>query len=360
MIKRLLIVAGGTGGHVFPALVIARCLRDQGVEVVWLGTKKGLEAQIISSEKIPFHSIAITGLRGKSFFQWLLAPWRLLVAFFQSMWIVWRCQPDVVLAMGGFVSGPGGLAAWILNKRLVIHEQNAIAGLTNRILARFASTILTTFPNTSGITCSQKKAQRMIYTGLPIRQEIALLPAPAQRFAQHDDAMHLLVIGGSQGALSFNQVIPQALSKLILNKPLNVWHQAGQRYQKEAEQAYHHYGLVDVHLEPFIHDMSSAYAWADLVICRAGASTVTELTAVGLGSIIIPYPYAVDDHQDYNAHFLVEAEAALCLSQSELNAERLAYLLSELMKDKDRLLKMAEAARSLRKINVAQSIIEVL
>jgi len=350
MVKRVLIVAGGTGGHVFPALTIGRALKKQGIEVDWLGSHHGIETTIVPQAGFPLHQITISALRGCGIFSWLFAPWRLLFALVQALKIILKVKPDVVLGMGGFVSGPGCLAAWLLRKKLVIHEQNAVIGLTNRLLARLAAHVLTGFP---------LQDDKSVYVGNPVREEIASLAIPEERYAKHLGAIRLLILGGSQGSLSFNQIIPETLATLPDEIKPEIWHQAGKKYHDVAETNYKKL-QINARVEPFIANMPEAYEWADLVICRAGASTIAELSAAGVPAIFIPYPYAVDDHQFYNAQFLVDAKAALLMRQDSLEPKKLAALLIPLLKDREVLLKMAQAARKLRKTDTVEQVMAAI
>jgi UDP-N-acetylglucosamine--N-acetylmuramyl-(pentapeptide) pyrophosphoryl-undecaprenol N-acetylglucosamine transferase len=347
MNMRMLIMAGGTGGHVFPALAVAHRLREQGVEVTWLGTRRGLEARVVPDNEFAIEYINVAGLRGKGVLGWLLAPFRLLYALSQAISVLRRIKPGAVLGMGGFVTGPGGLASWLMGIPMLVHEQNAIAGLTNKLLSRLARHLMQAFPNTFP---ARRKAE---VTGNPVRADIAALPAPAERFANRSGAIHVLVIGGSLGALALNRLLPAAVAQLDSVARPHIWHQCGRRHLDVTRQAYTEAG-VEARLEPFIDDMAAAYAWADLVICRAGALTVAELAAAGVGSILVPYPYAVDDHQTANAAYLEQAGAALIVQQRDLDADLLASMLKDMSEKRDRLLPMAEAARARAKINATE------
>jgi UDP-N-acetylglucosamine--N-acetylmuramyl-(pentapeptide) pyrophosphoryl-undecaprenol N-acetylglucosamine transferase len=344
---RVMIMAGGTGGHVFPALAVAAELRARGAEVFWLGTRQGLEAKLVPAAGIAMEWVAVSGLRGKGAVAWLLAPWHLLWAAWQVLAVMVRQRPVVVLGMGGFVTGPGGVVTWLLRKPLVIHEQNAIAGLTNRLLAPLAQRVLEAFP----ATFHDKHA---VITGNPVRAAIAELPAPEQRFAGRSGEVRLLVLGGSLGARALNEVVPQAMAQLP-SRP-EIWHQAGSRHSDEARDFYSR-AAVSARVEPFIDDMAAAYAWADLVLCRAGALTVAELAAAGVAAILVPYPHAVDDHQTRNAAYLVDAGAALVVQQRDLTPQKLQELLAPLF-DRARLLKMARAARRLAQPHAAERVAE--
>jgi UDP-N-acetylglucosamine--N-acetylmuramyl-(pentapeptide) pyrophosphoryl-undecaprenol N-acetylglucosamine transferase len=334
----VLIMAGGTGGHVFPALAVARLLRERRCEVVWVGTRRGLEARVVPANGFPIEWLSVSGLRGKGIMTWLLAPVRLSIAALQALGIVRRRRPAVVLGVGGFVAGPGGLAAWLTRRPLLIHEQNAIAGLTNRWLARLAREVLEAFPG------SFPRGVRARCIGNPVRREIAALPAPAARFADRSGPIRLLVVGGSLGASRLNTQVPRALALLPPAARPSVRHQAGERGLGEAKRAYSEAGVV-ARIEPFIEDMAAAYAWADLIVCRAGAITVSELAAAGVGAILVPYPAAVDDHQTHNARFLTEVDAAVLIADRDLEPQRLCDELTRLTADRGRLLEMATRAR---------------
>jgi UDP-N-acetylglucosamine--N-acetylmuramyl-(pentapeptide) pyrophosphoryl-undecaprenol N-acetylglucosamine transferase len=333
-------MAGGTGGHVYPALAVARALQEQSREVVWLGTHRGLESRVVPEAGIPIEWISVAGLRRKGLLTLLAAPIRLTLALLQSVSVMLRHRPAAVLGMGGFVSGPGGLAAWLTRRPLVIHEQNAVAGLTNRLLARLARVVLQAFP---GSFSPQVAA---VTVGNPVRGEIAALAHPETRFADRDGPLRLLVLGGSQGALALNRVVPAALARLPQQVRPTVLHQTGERTLDAAREAYAECGIT-AELKPFIEDMADAYGWADLVVCRAGALTVAELSAAGLPAIFVPYPAAVDDHQTSNAQSLVEAGAATLLREDALSDETLASLLKSWLTGRAALLERARRARAL-------------
>jgi UDP-N-acetylglucosamine--N-acetylmuramyl-(pentapeptide) pyrophosphoryl-undecaprenol N-acetylglucosamine transferase len=335
----VLIMAGGTGGHVFPALAVARLLRERRCNVVWVGTQRGLEARVVPADGFPIEWLSVSGLRGKGLMPWLLAPWRLTAAALQALGILRRRKPAVVLGVGGFVTGPGGFAAWLTRRPLLIHEQNAIAGLTNRWLARVAREVLEAFPG------SFPAGVRARCIGNPVRRDIAALPTPDVRFAGRTGPIRVLVIGGSLGASRLNTQVPRALALMPTAARPDVRHQAGERGLGEAKRAYAQAGVA-ARIDAFIEDMAGAYAWADLVVCRAGAITVSELAAAGLGAILVPYPAAVDDHQTYNARFLTEAGAAVLIADVDLEAQRLCTELTQLIADRGRLLEMARRARS--------------
>jgi UDP-N-acetylglucosamine--N-acetylmuramyl-(pentapeptide) pyrophosphoryl-undecaprenol N-acetylglucosamine transferase len=369
MVMRVLIMAGGTGGHVFPALAVAERLRDQGVEVVWMGTRQGLEADIVPRAGFSMEWVSVAGLRGKGLMSWLLAPLRLGRALLQVLVILLRCRPMAVLGMGGFVSGPGGLMAWLLKRPLLIHEQNAVAGLTNRLLARLADRVMQAFPR------ALPERFHPQFTGNPVRKEIAALAMPEQRFAGRQDGLRLLVLGGSLGAQALNEVVPQMLASLSVTRSIQVWHQAGQRNLEAAQTAYSESvgdseRRHDIKLVPFIEDMAAAYGWADLVLCRAGALTVAELAAAGVAAILVPYPHAVDDHQTHNAAWLADAGAAILVPQSQLTPAWLVDQLNQLwpeahndagqgagiVSERQLLLKMAQQARALARMDAAEQV----
>jgi len=283
---------------------------------------------------------AVGGLRGKGLATLLAAPFRLAMALFKACRVMWRHRPFVVVGLGGFVTGPGGVAAWLTRRPLVIHEQNAIAGFTNRVLAHLAREVLEAFPGSFGA------GVRARTIGNPVRREIADTPAPGERFASRAGPIRILVVGGSQGAVRLNTIVPLALAAVAQRLALAVRHQAGSRWQEAAERSYAAAG-VRAEVTPFIDDMAAAYAWADLVICRAGALTISELAAAGVGAILVPFPAAVDDHQTANARHLVNAGAAVLIAERELTADRLADETLKLAASRDRLLVMAERARSL-------------
>lgn len=339
--RPVLIMAGGTGGHVFPALAVADELRSRGIPVVWLGTKAGIESRLVPQAGYPIEWMSITGLRGKNTLTLLFAPVRITMACWQALAVLLRRKPCAVLGMGGFASGPGGLMAWLIGKPLLVHEQNAIAGLTNKILARFASVVLQAFPGVF------KNADT---TGNPVRQSICEIENPEHRFSQRDTAQHgklrILVIGGSLGAVKLNEIIPLALAEINQHERPEIIHQTGLKNIESAKTSYSDAG-VEAKVEAFIDDMPAVYEWADLVICRAGAMTVFELAAAGIASILVPYPYAVDDHQTHNAHYLEKTGAAIIRQQDELSTDWLVEVINDFSANRDKLLNMAVAARKL-------------
>jgi UDP-N-acetylglucosamine--N-acetylmuramyl-(pentapeptide) pyrophosphoryl-undecaprenol N-acetylglucosamine transferase len=338
--RPVLITAGGTGGHVYPALAVARGLIELGVPVLWLGTRRGLEARVVPAAGIRIAWVSVSGLRGKGVLRWITAPFRLSLALMQALAVVLRHRPRAVLGMGGFVAGPGGLAAWLLRRPLVIHEQNAVPGLTNRLLSRLASRVLEGFPGTF------PAARRAICTGNPVRAEISRLSEPMSRLQGRSGPLRLLVLGGSQGAQALNAILPETLNCMDPVERPEVWHQAGPRNIDSARRAYRRAEL-EARVEAYIEDMAEAYAWADVVLCRSGALTVAELAAAGVASLLVPFPHAVDDHQSANARFLAEAGAAVLLPQDGLTPTRLATQLAKLRQEPSRVLEMAVAARAL-------------
>lgn len=333
----VMLMAGGTGGHVFPALAVADELRSRGIGVAWLGTRRGLEADVVPKAGIDISFINVAGLRGKGALGWLLAPFKLLYALNQGVAVMRRIKPAVVLGMGGFVTGPGGIAAWLTRTPLVIHEQNAIAGLTNKLLTPFASKVLEAFPNAI-------KTPKAVHTGNPVRADIGDEESTAAEKTAAPNRLKLLVVGGSLGAKALNDVVPCALAKLPINERPEVWHQTGKKNIDAAQRVYEQHA-IEARVVPFIDDMGKAYAWADLVLCRAGALTIAELAIAGAPSILVPYPFAVDDHQTANAKYLVDHGAAEIVQQNDLTADKLLELLQRL--DVTRLQSMAKAAKAL-------------
>ncbi len=348
----ILIMAGGTGGHVFPALAVAECLRARGEAVVWLGTRAGLEARVVPAADFAIEWLDVQGLRGKGVLALLLAPLRLARACWQALEVLRRLRPKAVLGMGGFVAGPGGLMAWLLRIPLIVHEQNAIAGLTNRILGRFAARRYIAFP---GAAASLPRGECI---GNPVRASLGDLGDPAARLrARLEAPLQLLVIGGSLGAATLNRIVPQAVACIDRGERPRVRHQSGDRHLADCRQRYAEAG-VDAEIEAFIDDMGAAYAWADLVLCRAGALTIAELTAVGVGAILVPFPYAVDDHQYHNARFLEQAGAAQILRDAELGAEALALKLRYFQQNRSLLIDMAARARAQFRADATERLVD--
>lgn len=339
----VLIMAGGTGGHVFPALAVAERLRAEGWQVIWLGTRRGIEARVVPAAGFDIEWLPVAGLRGKGVTTLLLAPFRLVRAGFAALRVLRRVRPAVVLGMGGFASGPGGAVAWATRRPLVIHEQNAIAGFTNRVLARVARRVLVAFPGTLA---------REEVVGNPVRDAFAALPPPRERFSSRSGPLRILVVGGSLGARALNETVPRALGALTAE--FEVRHQCGRGDADAVRAAYREHG-VSANVDAFIEDMASAYAWADLAICRAGAMTIFELAAAGLGSVLVPFPHAVDDHQTANARYLADADAAVILQERDMTAERLAEVVSALL-DRSRLSAMAERAATKARPNATEQV----
>ena len=349
MSRSILIMAGGTGGHIFPALAVADLLRTQGWRITWLGAPNSMEAELVPRRGYDIAWVHFSGVRGKGLLRMLLLPFSLLVAMWESAVAIFRHRPDVVLGMGGYITFPGGMMSAMLRRPLVIHEQNSIAGLSNKVLARFAQKVMSGFPAV---------LPHAIWCGNPVRRDIAALPAPEQRYATRNGRMNVLVVGGSLGARAINETVPLALALLPKELRPNVVHQTGKQHLESVKKAYQQAG-VQADIRPFIDEMAKQYGNADLVICRSGALTVAELAAAGVASILIPFPFAVDDHQTCNARFLSERGAAMLMPQSEMDAEKLAQVLSELLKGdagREKLLAMARQARSLSRSNAAQDV----
>jgi UDP-N-acetylglucosamine--N-acetylmuramyl-(pentapeptide) pyrophosphoryl-undecaprenol N-acetylglucosamine transferase len=350
--RPVLIMAGGTGGHVFPALAVAKVLRDRGVEVVWLGVPGSMESRLVPANGFPIEWVRVAGIRGKGLKTWLLAPLRILKAVTQALGVLRRVRPRSVLGLGGYVSGPGGIAARLLRIPLLIHEQNAIAGMTNRWLAKLATQVLEAFPG------SFKPQVHARAIGNPVRADIAAVPPPEMRFAGRTGRSRLLVFGGSQGAQRLNSVVPQALARVSESIRPEIRHQTGERGLEAARAAYAE-ARVEAEVLPFIDDMAAAYAWADLAVCRAGAMTIAELQAAGVGAIFVPLPVATDDHQTKNAEVMVKSGAARLIQERDLTPARLGEEISELLSDRAQLLKMAQAARGSRIIDAAAQLADL-
>ncbi|WP_062357738.1 undecaprenyldiphospho-muramoylpentapeptide beta-N-acetylglucosaminyltransferase [Pseudoxanthomonas mexicana] len=350
MAAPVMIMAGGTGGHIFPALAVAKVLRARGVPVVWLGADGAMETRLVPQHDIPLDTLAITGLRGKGTLALLGAPVRVLRAIRSAGFVLRRRAPRAVVSFGGFASGPGGVAAKLLGLPLLVHEQNRAAGFTNRVLAKVARKIMSGFPGAF--------PAREVVVGNPVRDEIAALPSPDARLQDRSGPLRVLVLGGSQGARALNLAVPKAAAMLPAGS-VELRHQCGEKLRDEAAKAYADAG-VSASVEAFITDMAAAYAWADLVVCRSGASTLAELCAVGVGSVLVPFAQAVDDHQTRNAEYLVERGAAVLLKQDGMLADTLATTLRQLDADSGKRLAMAQAARALAKTDAADRIADII
>lgn len=347
MSRTILIMAGGTGGHIYPGLAVADALRAQGWNIVWLGAPKSMEAELVPKHGYPVAWVNFSGVRGKGVMRLLTLPFTLLRALGQSADAIFRHRPDVVLGMGGYITMPGGLMAAILRRPLVIHEQNSIAGMSNKVLAKLSTRVLSGFPDVL------KGTQ---WCGNPVRADIAAVAEPQARFANRSGKLNVLVVGGSLGAQALNESLPKALALISEAERPNVLHQTGKKHFETVQKLYEQAGM-QVDVRAFLDDMANQYANADVVICRAGALTIAELAAAGVASVLVPFPHAVDDHQTYNARFLSEQGAAVLLPQTELNAEKLAQLLREMTREK--LLAMAQAARNLAKPDATQQVAQV-
>jgi len=345
--RTLLVMAGGTGGHVMPGLAVAELMRERRWRVVWLGNPGGIEASLVPRHGFEMRWVRFGGLRGKGLLTQLMLPLALLRAFWQSLRALRSVRPAVVLGLGGYIAFPGGMMAALLGVPLVLHEQNSVAGLANRVLSHVADRVLVAFPD--ALPAAE-------WVGNPVRSDIAALAPPAARFAGREGPLQLLVVGGSLGAQALNQAVPQALAAMPAAQRPAVTHQSGKAHRAALEQAYRAAGVEGTVVD-FIDDMAAAYARADLVICRAGATTVAELAAVGAASLLVPYPHAVDDHQTSNARFLSDAGAAVLVPQGELSAERLAGLIGGFTRDA--LLAMADRARALARPDATRRVADV-
>lgn len=345
----VLIMAGGTGGHVFPALAAAERLQAEGIHVEWLGTERGIESRLVPAANMTIHYLDVTGLRGKGLLSVLSGLVNLIKSLVKAVGVVKQLQPICVLGMGGYASGPGGIAAWLLRKPLVIHEQNSVAGTTNRLLSHFAQRVLQGYP----LALGGNKAR---FIGNPVRAEIKALPTPELRGVATHVSLRLLVLGGSLGAKALNDCIPKAMVLMASEQRPEILHQTGETHVEAVKLAYQH-EAVDARVEAFIEDMTQAYGWADIVICRAGALTVAELTAAGLASILVPLPHAIDDHQTANANWLAQQDAGLLMPQSTLTAELLAEKINHFNQHRDALMVMANNARALAKNDATEQVV---
>jgi UDP-N-acetylglucosamine--N-acetylmuramyl-(pentapeptide) pyrophosphoryl-undecaprenol N-acetylglucosamine transferase len=344
MSRLALIMAGGTGGHIFPGIAVAQELKRRGWDIVWLGTPGSMEAELVPKHGFRFEAIAARALRGKGVVNFMLMPLNLLRSFWQSLRILRRLKPDVAVGLGGYVAFPAGLMTVPVGVPLVVHEQNAIAGLTNRVLAGIADRVFTAFPNVF---------IKGVWSGNPLRGGFDQVAAPKERYALRTGRLRILVVGGSLGARALNEVVPDAIALLPAERRPLVLHQSGNPHIEALRNRYAHHN-IEADCVPFIDDMQSAYAQADLVICRAGAMTISELAAVGVAAVLVPFPHAVDDHQTANARFLSDKGAAVLMPQSTLSAQSLSQWLLE--QQRSGLLQMAENARHLAKPGAAQQL----
>ena len=345
--KPIVVMAGGTGGHVFPALAVAENLRQRGEQIVWFGTRSGIEARVVPAADFPIEWLSVQGLRGKGFLTLLLAPFRLLRACWQALKMLRRNRPKAVLGMGGFVSGPGGLMAWLLNIPLYLHEQNSIVGLTNKILSRFATRSYFAFPDAAS------KMPRSECIGNPLRSGFGDLEDPTTTLKARIDApLQLLVVGGSRGAVALNRHLPEAIACLDPEIRPRIRHQCGEHHRETCSRNYAA-ARIEAEIVSFIEDMREAYGWADLVVCRAGALTIAELTAVGRAALFVPFPHAVDNHQYHNARYLEQAGAAQIMLESDISAEALALKLQFFQQNRDALIEMAQKSRALYRADAA-------
>jgi UDP-N-acetylglucosamine--N-acetylmuramyl-(pentapeptide) pyrophosphoryl-undecaprenol N-acetylglucosamine transferase len=357
--RTLMVMAGGTGGHVYPALAVADEMRSRGWEVFWLGTRAGLEARVVPDSGYDLVWVSMTGLRGNGLLRLALTPFMLLRAFWQSLRAIISRRPDVVLGMGGYTAFPGGMMAALLNKPLVVHEQNSIAGLTNRVLACLADKVLVAFPaafkNQSDKPVPCGKADTA-WTGNPVREPIAHLMHETGKYVGREGALRLLVVGGSLGAAALNELLPKAIALLPPAQRPDVVHQSGRQHVEKLRENYAAAG-VEADVRDFIDDMATLYAWCDLAVCRAGAMTVAELACAGVPAVLVPFPFAVDDHQTTNAGFLAEAGAAWLMQQKDLTAEQLAAHLAALTREQ--LAGMSQKAQALAKPDATKTVADI-
>jgi UDP-N-acetylglucosamine--N-acetylmuramyl-(pentapeptide) pyrophosphoryl-undecaprenol N-acetylglucosamine transferase len=341
-----LVMAGGTGGHIFPALAVAEALRERAWRVHWLGGPASMESQLVPPRGFPLETIDFSGVRGKGLVTLAVLPLRLLRAFWQSIAVVRRVKPDVVIGLGGYITFPGGMMSVMLGKPLVLHEQNSVAGMVNRVLAGVADRVFTAFPNALG---------KAAWVGNPLRAAFLQQPSPAERLGARSGPLRLLVVGGSLGAKALNEIVPQALALIPPAERPIVLHQSG---AKQLDELRANYAAADVQAEltPFIEDTARAFAEADLIVCRAGASTVTEIAAVGAAAVFVPFPFAVDDHQTTNAKFLVDAGGGWLVQQSDLSPEWLADLMRKT--SRPQLIRLAVAAKSMEKTHATAEIVK--
>jgi len=353
--KHVMMMAAGTGGHVFPALAVAKELQQQGIEVSWLATPTGMENRLLKNHNIPIYQIDIQGVRGNGAVRKLLAPFKILKATLSAMRYMKQLKVDAVAGFGGYVAGPGGLAARALGIPVIIHEQNAIAGFTNTQLSRIAKKVCQAFPDTF------PESAKIVTTGNPVRKEITEILSPSWRYQEREKAglpLRILIVGGSLGAQALNERVPEALKQL--NVPLNVYHQCGQNHAEATQARYvDKPASLEVEVQPFIEDMAKAYSDADLIICRAGALTVTEIATAGVAAVFVPLPSAVDDHQTANARFLAKTGAAKICPQATLTPDSLKELLAPLM-NRQLLSEMAVKARQQAQPDATQHVVRLI
>ena len=340
-----LVMAGGTGGHIFPGLAVAEALRERGWRVHWLGSPGSMESRLVPPRGFVLETIEFGGVRGKGIKTLALLPLRLLKAFWQALQVVRRVKPDVVVGLGGYITFPGGMMATLLGKPMVLHEQNSVAGMANKVLSGVADRVFTAFP---------KVFAKAEWVGNPLRDEFLRQAAPIDRFAARTGPLRLLVVGGSLGAKALNDTVPQALALMPAEKRPTVLHQSGEK-QIDALRANYAAAGVDAELTPFIDDTAQAFADADLIVCRSGASTVTEIAAVGAAALFVPFPFAVDDHQTTNAGFLVDAGGAWLVQQAELTPAALAEKLAAVTREE--LVAMAQKAKQMQKTEAVQAVV---
>lgn len=348
--SRMMIMAGGTGGHVMPALAVASVLLRENIEISWIGTRDGLEATLVPEANIDFDEIDIKGLRRSGIVRKLLMPFMLLKAMIQTLAVIRSRNPDAVLGMGGFVSAPGGLVAALIRLPVILHEQNSVAGLTNRLLCRISHTVMSGFPVATGLKNFQ-------WTGNPVRASISRIPEPALRLGNRSGDLRVLVIGGSGGARVFNQELPELLGRHARHG-IEVWHQCGQHGGAQIEEDYRQHG-IKFRVEKFIREMDEAYEWSDLVICRSGAMTVSEVCCAGAVAIFVPYPYAVNDHQAANAHYLVDENAAFIVNQEKLRVGSWLDILEQVRGNRELLVSMGNAARALARPQASETVAKI-
>ncbi|OED40679.1 undecaprenyldiphospho-muramoylpentapeptide beta-N-acetylglucosaminyltransferase [Chromatiales bacterium (ex Bugula neritina AB1)] len=347
----VMIAAGGTGGHVFPALAVASALREKNIPVIWVGTDQGIESRLVPDSGYTLKTITVTALRGRGLLKRAQGLLNLARALCKSVSLIRQVQPRTVLGMGGYVSGPVCLAARLCGRRMVLHEQNGVAGFTNKMLKRFASSIMEAMPGTFNA------AFTVVHTGNPVRTDILNIAPPGERMAGRGATRRILVVGGSQGAKALNEIVPASLA--LVEEPLEIRHQSGDRWVAETQRAYAHCGHA-VEVFPFIDNMAEAFEWADLIVCRSGAMTVAEIAAVGIASILVPFPSAVDDHQTVNGQYLVDNGAAVMQQESDMTVQSLATEISAIVNTRETLIEMAQNARKVSRRDATQRVVNNL